>query len=239
MTEPKSLKQFILIGSPVAHSLSPILHNLFAAQFGFEINYKTYEATANNYLDVIYKFIDQGGLGLNITAPLKTILFKNLQYADKYALRAQAVNTVTIHANGTLHGYNTDGIGLLRDLKRNSIPITDGDILILGAGGAVRGILEPLVSQSPKSIKIVNRDSEKAKQVANAFKDLGAVTVIEQLGLHTIKPTVIINATIKTPEYIYKLNFNNTFCYDLNYTQKITEFMKFAQIRGAMCVIMA
>lgn len=234
MTTPKILNHFILIGSPVAHSLSPILHNLFATQFRFKVNYELHEATVDNYLDIIYKFINHGGLGINITAPLKTIIFKKLQYVDKYALCANAVNTLIIKPNGSLHGYNTDGVGLIRDLNRNFVPITDAEILILGAGGAVRGILEPLISQAPKRITIVNRRQIKAELIARDFKDLCDITIVDEQDLQQLNPTVIINATSETPEYMYKLNFKNTVCYDLNYIPKITQFMHIARTRGAL-----
>jgi shikimate dehydrogenase len=233
MATSKIAKEFILMGSPIAHSLSPILHNIFASQFGIEISYKLQEANVNNYRNFIDQFIDLNGSGINVTAPLKTHVFKDLKHIDETARLANAVNTLVIK-NGLLHGYNTDGIGLLCDLKRKAIPIHNSDILILGAGGAVRGILGPLLSEHPKSVTIVNRDFDKAKAVAADFKNMGMLNVKAEQDLPYITATLIINATSGTPEYLDKLNFNNSLCYDLNYIPETTQFTKTALINGAL-----
>lgn len=234
MTILKIPKQFILIGSPVTHSLSPILHRLFASQFNIAINYEAQNATSDTYLDIITKFSEHGGCGANITAPLKSLMFQNLKYVDAAAQLARAVNTLCIKNDGTLHGYNTDGIGLLYDLKHKAITINNSTLLILGAGGAVRGILGPLLSELPKSVIIVNRDLAKAKKIADDFKSIGTVRVKKLQDLPTIKAALIINATSGTPEYLHSLNFNNSCCYDLNYILEVTEFMKNAVNNGAL-----
>ncbi len=233
MTTSKTAKQFILIGSPVEHSLSPILHNIFASQFGIEIIYKLQEATINNYRSVIDQFINSNGFGVNVTAPLKTHVFKDLKYVDETARFASAVNTLVIKDDGQLCGYNTDGIGLICDLKQKTISIKGSDILILGAGGAVRGILGPLLSEKPKSITLINRDVAKAKKVAVDFEHINLINVIDPNDIINITPALIINATSESPQYLRKLNFLNTYCYDLNYTSEITAFMKIALINGA------
>jgi len=226
-------KHFMLIGSPVTHSLSPILHNIFAAQFGIEITYKLQEATVNNYRAVIEKFISLGGSGINITAPLKMPVFQYLKHIDANAQLAKAVNTLIISDNN-LVGYNTDGMGLMRDLKRRNIIITGKNTLILGAGGAARGILGSLLEQKPNNIVITNRDIFKAKQIVSEFKGLGNIQVIESQDLHYVNADIIINATSSIPDYLDKLSFANTLCYDLNYTPETTQFMKTALINGAL-----
>jgi shikimate dehydrogenase len=236
MTTVKLPKKFALIGSPVAHSLSPILHKLFANQFEIDIRYELLDVNEDNYLETIKQFFINGGLGLNVTAPLKNLVCKHLKNLDKTALIANSVNTITIKKNGSLHGYNTDGIGLLYDLKRKNIILKDSDILVLGAGGAVRGIVASIFEQRPSNLILTNRDIYKAKNVASEFKQLGDIQVIDPLDLCSIKAKIIINATSATPQYLHKLNFNNTLCYDLNYVPSITEFMRVAAENGALGV---
>ena len=231
------MKRFILIGSPIAHSLSPLLHNFFAAQFKLKIQYELQEATIDTYPEILSRFICNGGDGVNITAPLKIIAVHNLKYLDKTAYYANAVNTLKIHRNGMLYGYNTDGIGLLRDLERNLVPVRNSEILILGAGGAARGILAALISKFPKKITLVNRDTNKAAQIANDFSVLKVITVVQPKDLASINANLILNTTSSLAlDYIDKVNFSNAVCYDLNYTPRLTEFMKTAQNNGALYV---
>lgn len=230
------MKNFALIGNPIAHSKSPKVHQMFAKQFGLIISYEKILAPVDAFAKTVNNFFTKGGDGCNITLPFKNEAYKLCDGLTTDAQLAEAVNTIKI-VNNKLVGHNTDGIGLVNDLINNlAFKLTNKTILILGAGGATRGILAPLLSQEPKRLMIANRTAIKAQELAKKFAQLGNTC---GFGLEKIKPTsvdVIINATstslinaqINLPQALVK----DAFCYDLMYGKKST-FLEWAKGNGA------
>ncbi len=178
MATTESIEQrYAVFGHPIAHSLSPRIHTLFAAQTEQRnMTYAAVDVSEDQFETAINDFFQQGGKGLNCTVPLKLLAFQRADQLSQHAQRCGAVNTLSLQADGTIHGDNTDGLGLLRDLTDNlGIQIRDNNLLILGAGGATRGILQPLLQEQPQQIIIANRTLEKALTLAESFNDLGNV----------------------------------------------------------------
>jgi shikimate dehydrogenase len=234
-------QRYAVFGHPVAHSLSPRIHSLFAVQTEqHNMTYTAVDVAEDQFDTAICDFHHQGGLGLNCTVPLKLLAF---QCADKLSQRAQrcgAVNTLSFKKDGSIHGDNTDGMGLLRDITHNlNIPVRDSKLLILGAGGATRGILEPLLQENPQKIVIANRTVEKALSLAESFNDLGNVTGCGYDTLNGQTFDLILNATAASlhnqlpplPDTALKPNGN---CYDLAYGSQPTPFVKWGQQHGAV-----
>lgn len=227
-----------LFGYPLTYSLSPQIHKLFANQCGIDLTYKLYAVPAAELLLKIEQFKQQGGIGFNVTSPYKHIMYQQLQNATHAAEIAQAVNTVKILADGSLYGENTDGDGLLLDLQKNRIPLKDQTILILGAGGAVSGILNDLITQQPARIILVNRNSTKARSLQARYQCFAAIDIITYAEIATVYPSVIINAVIQEAIialwfYLQRINFQDTYCYDLNYNSISSDFMRLALRKGA------
>lgn len=234
------MHKLAVFGNPIEHSLSPTIHTLFAQQTGVDIEYTKELAPIDAFTQSVSAFVEQGGTGFNITVPFKVDAFK---LATQHTLNAQiagAVNTIKVDSN-TLIGENTDGTGLLNDLNKNlNIDLQNKTVLILGAGGATRGILLPLLAQQPKRIMIANRTASKAIELANDFSEYGRTC---GFGLEKIKPEaidVIINATsaslngkmLDIPAGVA----NAAICYDLMYG-KTTAFMNWAQANNASKVV--
>ena len=231
---PISKKQYALLGFPLANSLSPVIHKLFAMQFNLDIEYKALEVAPIDLMLTINNLIDAGFNGFNITAPYKEIIFQQLQNYDSNVRIARAVNTVVVKDDHSMCGHNTDGLGLIADFKRHNIPVTAQRILILGAGGAVRGILPELLALQPENLTIINREQIKTAKIITDFNNLGDVQLGAYSQLGVLKADVIINATSSDNcELLANLDFNNAYCYDLNYKQKVSEFMRFALDHGA------
>ena len=231
---------YAVFGNPIEHSLSPAIHSQFAEQTGLNINYAKILAPINGFTQSAKSFINQGGKGFNITLPFKIDAF-NL--ATKLTLNAQtagAVNTIKVNAN-SLIGENTDGIGLVNDLTKNlNIDLANKTILILGAGGATRGILLPLLAQQPECLMIANRTASKAVQLAKKFSKYGKTC---GFGLKKIKNQpvdIIINATSASldgqmPDLASGVA-NGAICYDLMYGKQ-TPFMHWAKANNAQMVV--
>lgn len=234
------MHKLAVFGNPIEHSLSPTIHAMFAQQTGVEIEYTKKLAPIDAFTQSANDFVDQGGMGFNITVPFKIDAFKLSTQHTLNAQTAAAVNTIKVDGN-TLIGENTDGIGLVNDLTKNlGIHLESKTVLILGAGGATRGILLPLLKQCPKQLMIANRTASKAIALANDFSKYGKTC---GFGLEKIKPEpvdVIINATSaslngKMPNIPTGV-VNGAICYDLMYG-KITPFMHWAQENNALKVV--
>ena len=234
----KPTDRYAVIGHPISHSRSPIIHRLFAEQTGQSINYEALDVPPDELQSALESFLKTGGHGLNVTVPHKTAVMELMDSLTPQAKLAGAVNTVTRKDDDTLEGDNTDGIGLLSDLRDNlNIELIDSSILILGAGGATRGILPPLLEQIPAEVVIANRTVEKAKGLANAFADLGTLRAcgFEDLGDQEFH--VIINATSAglegdLPPFPTSIIQPNVICYDLAYSMKDTPFVSWAKQHG-------
>ena len=164
-------KRFGVIGNPIAHSLSPEIHLAFAAECGIDIRYERLLADEGAFdKTVAGRFFDAGGIGLNVTAPFKNDAYRLVEHRDRAAEAASAVNT--IHAvDGALRGYNTDGIGLVADLKRLAWSTQAAKVLLIGAGGAAQGVVLPLL-ESGADLWVANRTKARAEALRTQFSAL-------------------------------------------------------------------
>jgi shikimate dehydrogenase len=163
--------RYAVVGNPIAHSRSPRIHALFAAQTGQRMRYEALLAPLDGFVAIVQAFIAAGGRGMNVTVPFKEEAFRLATILTERARAAGAVNTLSF-AEGEIHGDNTDGAGLVRDITNNlGRAIAGKRILLLGAGGAARGVILPLLAERPASLLIANRTAEKARALAGAFPD--------------------------------------------------------------------
>jgi shikimate dehydrogenase len=161
--------RYAVFGNPISHSQSPRIHALFAAQTGQDMSYEALLAPVDGFAAAVANFVAAGGRGANVTVPFKEDAFRLAAHLTPRAQAAGAVNTLTF-AGGTMHGDNTDGAGLVRDLKSNlGFDLADKRILLLGAGGAARGVILPLLQEQPAALTIANRTEEKAFRLALEF----------------------------------------------------------------------
>lgn len=234
-----TLDQYAVFGHPISHSKSPRIHSLFAEQTGQALSYRAQDVPAEDFQTATTHFFRQGGKGLNCTVPLKELAW---QYADSLTARARrskAVNTLARQDDGSILGDNTDGVGLANDLTLNhGMNLDDISILILGAGGATRGILAPLLAHNPSQITIANRTPSKAETIAQEFADLGAVSGCNYAELAHRQFDLIINATSASltgelPPLPKALLKTNGCCYDLAYANQPTAFVSWGQAQQA------
>lgn len=224
------------MGSTVTHSLSPVIHKNFAAQFKLNIDYKYLQVNKLELNNALQQFVLDGGAGANITAPLKELILTQIPHLSKNAQLAGAVNTITVK-QGVLYGDNTDGIGFIRDIsKRHGIIITNARILILGAGGAARGLLSSLLALKPQAVFVANRDPIKTQLLINNFQMLMHVSALNynQIGNHDFD--LIINTTSVSLDQFMPANFDfsDSSYYDLNYLANAANSVSFAISRGAV-----
>lgn len=166
------MEKFAVFGNPIGHSKSPRIHALFAAQTGIEHPYGTVLAPLDGFETSLQAFIRAGGLGANVTVPFKERAYSAASELSERAAMAGAVNTLKVLPNGELLGDNTDGIGLLTDLQRQQLIRPQDRILLVGAGGAARGVILPLLSFGCR-LTITNRTFSRAQALADAFRHLG------------------------------------------------------------------
>lgn len=225
------IDRYAVFGHPIGHSKSPRIHQLFAEQTGQAIAYVAQDVPADTFVAAADAFFADGGKGLNCTVPLKELAW---QYADRLTERARlakAVNTLARQTDGSIIGDNTDGIGLVNDLTINhGIELTGKRILILGAGGASRGIAGPLLECRPAQVTIANRTVSKAETMAAEFAGLGAVGSSGYQELAGQQFDVILNATsaslsAQLPPLPNNLLAEQGCCYDLAYGIQPTAFV--------------
>ena len=234
-----TLDRYGVMGYPVSHSRSPVIHRLFALQTNQELQYELLQVAPEKLETAVRQFQRTGGKGLNITVPHKSEVTKLCDQLSERASTAGAVNTMSFR-DGEIFGDNTDGIGLLRDLVINlGITLEGANILILGAGGATRGIVGPLLEMQPSSLRIANRTIDKAEVLAEHFSRSGPVSSCRFAAVPvTQKYDLIINATSaghkgETPPYPAAAVSSDTSCYDLSYGLKATPFSEWAREQGA------
>ena len=239
-----SIDRYGVMGYPVSHSRSPIIHRLFALQTEQNLQYELLQVSPDKLETAVRQFQRTGGKGLNVTVPHKSEVTKLVDSMSERAATAGAVNTLTFR-DGQILGDNTDGIGLLRDLAVNlGISLEGSNILVLGAGGATRGIVGPLLEMQPASLHIANRTLGKAEVLAEHFSSLGSVSACRFSMVPVSKPyDLIINATSagvkgETPPYPEAAVSDTTFCYDLSYGLKPTPFSVWARDTGAANSVM-
>ena len=233
-----------VMGYPVSHSRSPVIHRLFAQQTNQDIQYELLQVAPDKLETAINQFGRTGGKGLNITVPHKSEVARLVDEMSERASIAGAVNTV-VFKDGAMFGDNTDGVGLMRDLQGNhEIRLKGANILILGAGGATRGIVSPLLEAEPGSIVIANRTFPKARSLADHFANQGPVNACRFEDVRSLPIyDLIINATSaglkgEIPPYPEEAVHPATYCYDLSYGLTPTPFSKWAAQHGAAKSVM-
>ena len=231
--------RYAVFGHPIGHSQSPRIHRLFAEQTGQTLTYTAEDVTPEIFEPSVKAFFQTGGRGLNCTVPLKELAFRLADTLSDRAQRSKAVNTLALRDDGMIFGENTDGVGLVRDLTHNlGLDLTGQRILILGAGGATRGILEPLLQRRPARLTIANRTPEKAAQLATEFSDLGPVIGGGFATLAGNRHDLILNATAASlsgelPDLPPNILACNGACYDLAYGREPTAFVRWGLEQGA------
>ncbi|MDH5387279.1 MAG: shikimate dehydrogenase [Gammaproteobacteria bacterium] len=233
------IDRYAVFGNPISHSKSPQIHSAFAQQTGQNLVYTAELAEVENFEEAVKAFIKNNGKGINITVPFKQQAWQLATQRSSRAERAGAVNTIIVKDDGSYFGENTDGIGLVRDLGNNhKIGLKDKRILILGAGGAVRGVIEPIMEKDPAMLVIANRTVEKSIRLAEEFSDLGNITGCGFDELKNQSFDVVINGTSASlhgdlPPLPDTLFNDNACAYDMMYAADPTVFMKWAIQHGA------
>lgn len=230
--------QYAVIGNPVTHSKSPFIHAAFARQTSQNLQYTAIEVAIGAFAEQVALFRQQGMKGCNVTTPFKEDAWEVADVRSPAAQQAGAVNTLAFRADGSIFGDNTDGSGLVNDLQTNwQLPLRDKRILILGAGGAVRGILQPLLAAQPEAIYIANRTAEKAINLAALFTEFGQIS---GGGFADIEQSydLIINGTAASlqgemPVLPVNCLKSSGACYDLMYATEPTVFLRWAEEQGA------
>ena len=227
------MPQYALFGNPVNHSISPQLHALFATQFNTILDYQKILTPFNAFEKTVDDFRKQGGLGANISMPFKITAFHYADQLTDRAKKAGAVNTFILK-NNICVGDNTDGIGFIRDIKKN-ISLENKNIVIIGAGGSVRGILSDIIREKPKKIVIHNRSIENAKTLIDYFKNDFEIEFFLHLKSEQATIDLLINATTINFQKDFNTTFHlsNTFCYDLNYGERAHSFLQWAKSQGS------
>ena len=233
--------RYAVFGNPIAHSKSPEIHRQFAEQTGQALSYEKQLVDEQGFDEAADAFFANGGKGLNITVPFKQDAYSYVARTTPRARRAGAVNTLCLEADGTVLGDTTDGVGLVSDILHNlGWEVRHKKVLILGAGGAVRGALEPLLERQPQHVVIANRTVDKALQLSKGFAEFGYLLGCGYDMLGEQQFDLIINGTsaglkgdfpplpgsLINPE-------GTTVCYDMLYGAEPTPFMQWASERGA------
>ena len=232
--------RYAVVGHPIQHSRSPLIHRLFARQTGENISYELIDASPEEFEVAVRGFGAAGGKGLNVTVPHKEAAYALSSERGTAAERAGAVNTLSLLPSGTVRGDNTDGIGFMRDLTVNHAQIlTAKRLLILGAGGATRGILPPLLDAEPAEVVLANRTLERAEALVERFEAPCEFTACRFEDLGDKEPfDLVVNATSagvrgENPPFPPSCVSSVSFCYDLAYGLKGTPFVAWARQHGA------
>lgn len=230
--------QYAVFGNPINHSKSPAIHRQFAEQTAQDLHYGKQLVALDQFVESARTFFAQGGKGLNITVPFKLEAYEFAQLLTPRAQRAGAVNTLALQTDGSILGDNTDGIGMVHDMHNLGWELAGKRVLILGAGGAVRGVLQPLLAEQPAQVVIANRTYAKAEALAQLFHDLGDVQAKTYEQLEGEQFDLVINGTSASlngdlPPLLAGLLKPGACCYDMMYGAEPTVFMHWAQESGA------
>lgn len=240
----KSADKYAVFGNPIAHSKSPRIHALFAASLNQHIDYEKRLAPLGAFAGELQRFFDEGGVGANVTVPFKRDAFALAREASLRAQQAGAANFLMWCGD---HWYcdNTDGAGLVRDIETNlQVTLKDKKVLLLGAGGAARGVMGPLLLRSPQQIVVVNRTANRSTELVAAYENdyaASAMSVTDLVG-HAISFDVVINATSSSLSGELPLPDSadvfapGALAYDMMYGKQPTIFMSWALRQGALRV---
>jgi shikimate dehydrogenase len=233
------LDKYAVIGNPVAHSRSPPIHEAFARATGQSLTYERLLAPLDGFRATVEAFARSGGKGLNVTVPFKLEAFALAATHSPRAKFAGAVNTLKREGDGWF-GDNTDGPGVVRDLTQNlGVDLAARDILVLGAGGAARGIMSSLLAERPRSLTISNRTYAKADAIAKLFAPYGPVSATPPDALAGRSFDIVINATSagltdkSPPPWPTAIVASGAFAYDMIYADALTAFRAWALANGA------
>ena len=239
MTPADQVDRYAVVGNPVAHSLSPRIHASFAAQTAQNISYEAIELPVDSFASGIRGLQQRGFSGVNVTVPFKREAWELSDQLSERAQNAGAVNTLSFLEDGSVSGDNTDGVGLTRDLTQNlGVAIERQNILLLGAGGAVRGVLGPILALSPDRLTIANRTPQKAVSLAQDFEQFGEIHALAYEELGSASFDLIINGTAagldnQIPPITDAVLGKNAVCYDMMYNvSQATAFVDWALSHG-------
>lgn len=239
MTTPR---RFAVFGNPIKHSRSPRIHAAFARQFDISLEYRALRVEVDDFERAVRAFFSTGGSGLNITVPFKEAAFALADRVSPRAQRAGAVNTLWPDADGLLHGDTTDGVGMIRDMVANlGWNLQGRRVLVIGAGGAVRGLLEPLLNEAPASVHIINRTVARAELLAREFAALGNLSASAYDDLGDDAFDLVVNGSSaglsgEAPPLPHSAINERSCCYDLIYGAEPTPFMRWAAHHAAWAV---
>lgn len=234
-----SLDRYAVMGNPIAHSKSPLIHSLFAEQTGERLTYQPILVPADGLAAALDAFQASGGRGVNITVPFKEQAWRVVSVHTARCRMSRAVNTVSFRDDAVRVGDNTDGAGLVRDLTQNhGIELNDRRILLMGAGGAARGVLGPLLAQRPQCLVIANRTVHRAVALAQDFRALGPIEACGYAELTGEHFDLVINGTSASlngalPPLPENLLAPGAVCYDMMYAREPTVFVRWGQAHGA------
>jgi shikimate dehydrogenase len=232
---------YAVVGNPISHSKSPRIHSLFAQQTGENLEYTAIQAPESDFSGVVTDFFRRGGLGLNVTVPFKEQAWNLARRRTERAEKAGAANTLYMDSEKQLTADNTDGVGLVADLVKNhGVNLAGARVLVLGAGGAVRGVLGPLLDQNPAFLTIANRTVSKAQALVLLFADDVGQAAVDACGFEAPDAPfdVIINGTSASlqgdlPPLSAAVVRPDTVVYDMMYSLETTTFNRWAQDQGA------
>ena len=230
--------RYAVIGNPISHSQSPFIHSEFASATGQALQYEKLFADIGKFDEVVSAFVAAGGRGLNVTLPFKGDAFRFAQEVSECARLSEAVNTLSFR-DGKIYGDNTDGVGLVRDIVDNlDVAIAGKRVLLLGAGGAVRGVLPTLLAEKPATLTIANRTVAKAEALAAQFASLGRIEAAGYEALAGCQFDIVINGTSTSlqgelPPMPSGIFAAGALAYDMVYSRGLTPFLRRAQSEQA------
>ena len=235
---------YAVVGNPISHSKSPRIHSLFASETGEPVEYTAIQAPLDDFAGTVKQFFERGGKGLNVTVPFKEEAWKLADRRTERAENAGAANTLFLDDDGLLTADNTDGCGIVRDLVVNhGVALKAARILVLGAGGAVRGVLGPILAEQPSSITIANRTVARAEALVELFTPVAGETRLSACGFEQPREPfdVIINGTSASlqgdlPPLSPEVLGEQTVVYDMMYSLQTTTFNQWALEQGAQNV---
>lgn len=230
------MDRYVVIGNPVSHSLSPAIHARFAAQCGERIEYATLSSPLDGFAAAARTFFQGGGRGANVTLPFKVDAFRFADIAAERARAAQAANFL-VAREGRIECDNTDGTGLVVDLTHNlGVALAGARILLLGAGGAARGVLAPLLEARPRELVVANRTPERARELARRFAARGPILAVPLDAIPGGAFDLVVNATSTSTRgeaLDVALPGEIAFAYDMAYGAAAEPFLALARSRGA------